>query len=265
MAVTRRASESPSRVTIPSSSTSAPACATTASSSPPTAGSTGTARACCSPTSTGTTSRACRSSHPVAAGGGAIDVFGPEQDAGPLDVVFRGVMSPPVLPDPARTAAAIVTFQGGRQRRLRRQRRQGQRPLGAPHRSHARVPRRDGGHLGRLPVRSRAGHRARRPRRYIPTTCSTCATASTSLIHDAQHTTSEYEMKRHWGHCTIEYAVHVAREAGARELALFHHCPSHGDDKHRRDPARRTRPRGAHRRARDLRRRRRHERRTSCE
>jgi hypothetical protein len=23
----------------------------------------------------------------------------------------------------------------------------------------------------------------------------------------------------------------VAREAGARELALFHHCPSHGDDR----------------------------------
>ena len=50
------------------------------------------------------------------------------------------------------------------------------------------------------------------------------------LIHDAQHTRAEYEPKRHWGHCTVDYAVHVAREAGARRLVLFHHDPAHGDD-----------------------------------
>ena len=50
------------------------------------------------------------------------------------------------------------------------------------------------------------------------------------LIHDAQHTLAEYEAKRHWGHCTVDYAVHVAREAGARQLVLFHHDPSHSDD-----------------------------------
>ncbi|MDQ1468108.1 MAG: hypothetical protein QOH10_2523, partial [Actinomycetota bacterium] len=50
------------------------------------------------------------------------------------------------------------------------------------------------------------------------------------LIHDAQHTSSEYEPKRHWGHCTVEYALHVARETSARNLVLFHHDPLHGDD-----------------------------------
>jgi phosphoribosyl 1,2-cyclic phosphodiesterase len=50
------------------------------------------------------------------------------------------------------------------------------------------------------------------------------------LIHDAQHTESEWGPKRDWGHCTIDYAVHVAHEAGARKLALFHHDPGHGDD-----------------------------------
>jgi ribonuclease BN (tRNA processing enzyme) len=49
------------------------------------------------------------------------------------------------------------------------------------------------------------------------------------LIHDAQHTAAEYEAKRHWGHCTIEYAVRVARESGARRLVLFHHDPAHND------------------------------------
>lgn len=50
------------------------------------------------------------------------------------------------------------------------------------------------------------------------------------LIHDSQHTAAEFEMKRHFGHCTVDYAVRVAREAGVRTLVLFHHCPSHTDD-----------------------------------
>jgi phosphoribosyl 1,2-cyclic phosphodiesterase len=49
------------------------------------------------------------------------------------------------------------------------------------------------------------------------------------LIHDAQYTPAEFTMKAHWGHCTIEYAMHVARESGARRLALFHHDPTHHD------------------------------------
>jgi ribonuclease BN (tRNA processing enzyme) len=50
------------------------------------------------------------------------------------------------------------------------------------------------------------------------------------LIHDAQYTPEEFEQKRHWGHCTVEYAVNVASEAGVKTLCLFHHDPSHGDD-----------------------------------
>jgi ribonuclease BN (tRNA processing enzyme) len=50
------------------------------------------------------------------------------------------------------------------------------------------------------------------------------------LIHDAQYTPAEFELKRDWGHCTVDYAVLVAREARAKQLVLFHHDPSHGDD-----------------------------------
>jgi phosphoribosyl 1,2-cyclic phosphodiesterase len=49
------------------------------------------------------------------------------------------------------------------------------------------------------------------------------------LIHDAQFTIDEFALKSHWGHCTVDYALHVAREAGVRRLALFHHDPSHTD------------------------------------
>ena len=50
------------------------------------------------------------------------------------------------------------------------------------------------------------------------------------LIHDAQYTPAEFAQKSHWGHCTVEYAVWLAGEVGARRLALFHHDPSHDDD-----------------------------------
>lgn len=49
------------------------------------------------------------------------------------------------------------------------------------------------------------------------------------LIHDAQYTPEEFAAKAHWGHCTVDYAVHVGAEAGVKRLALFHHDPSHDD------------------------------------
>jgi ribonuclease BN (tRNA processing enzyme) len=50
------------------------------------------------------------------------------------------------------------------------------------------------------------------------------------LIHDAQYTPEEFEQKSHWGHCTVDYALLVAKESGVRKLALFHHDPAHSDD-----------------------------------
>jgi phosphoribosyl 1,2-cyclic phosphodiesterase len=50
------------------------------------------------------------------------------------------------------------------------------------------------------------------------------------LIHDAQFTEAEFAKKYYWGHCTIEYAVFVAEEAGVKRLALFHHDPAHSDE-----------------------------------
>ena len=50
------------------------------------------------------------------------------------------------------------------------------------------------------------------------------------LIHDAQYTPAEFARKSNWGHCTVEYAVWLAAEVGARRLALYHHDPTHDDD-----------------------------------
>jgi phosphoribosyl 1,2-cyclic phosphodiesterase len=50
------------------------------------------------------------------------------------------------------------------------------------------------------------------------------------LIHDAQYTRDDWIDKAHWGHCTIDFALRVAAEAGARKIALSHHDPSRSDD-----------------------------------
>jgi len=49
------------------------------------------------------------------------------------------------------------------------------------------------------------------------------------VIHDAQYTATDFAVKSDWGHCTVDYAVHVAASAGARRLALFHHDPDRDD------------------------------------
>ena len=49
------------------------------------------------------------------------------------------------------------------------------------------------------------------------------------LIHDAQFTPELLKKRSDWGHCTAEYAVQVAREAGVGQLVLFHHDPLHDD------------------------------------
>lgn len=49
------------------------------------------------------------------------------------------------------------------------------------------------------------------------------------LIYDAQYTDEEYGSKRGWGHSTWREATRVARDAGVKQLMLFHHDPRHDD------------------------------------
>jgi len=64
----------------------------------------------------------------------------------------------------------------------------------------------------------------------VPQTVLELCDGADLVIHDAQYTPAEFAQKSHWGHCTMEYAALVAREAGARRLCLFHHDPAHSDD-----------------------------------
>lgn len=50
------------------------------------------------------------------------------------------------------------------------------------------------------------------------------------LITDAQHLAAQFPEVAFLGHASVEYDVAVAREAGVRTLALFHHDPWRTDD-----------------------------------
>ena len=51
------------------------------------------------------------------------------------------------------------------------------------------------------------------------------------LIHDAQYTRDEFARKSTWGHCTVEFATWLAAESGASTVVLYHHDPTHSDDR----------------------------------
>ncbi len=49
------------------------------------------------------------------------------------------------------------------------------------------------------------------------------------LIHDSQFTAEQLVEHPDWGHCTPEFALEVARQAGAKRVVLFHHDPERTD------------------------------------
>lgn len=167
---------------------------------------------------------------PLHCGATTVDVYGPVHDEGPLGEVFGRFMAPPYFPITVADLAGTIRFHD---------RAPGEFAVGAARVSAASV-RHTGPTLGfRIEAEGVAiayipdhgpGCTDERDDTHVPQDVIDLCAGVDLLIHDAQHTADEYERKRHWGHSTPEYAVRVARLAGARRLALFHHCPSHDDE-----------------------------------
>lgn len=51
------------------------------------------------------------------------------------------------------------------------------------------------------------------------------------LVHDATYTPEEYIDRVGWGHSHYLFTLRVAAEAGVKRLILFHHDPTHDDEK----------------------------------
>ena len=50
------------------------------------------------------------------------------------------------------------------------------------------------------------------------------------VIYDCTYTDAEFPAKVGWGHSTWQEGVRLARAAGVKRLAIFHHDPDHDDD-----------------------------------
>jgi phosphoribosyl 1,2-cyclic phosphodiesterase len=173
--------------------------------------------------------------------GNTLDVYGPRQEEGPLGEVFTGMMQPPYFPITPEQLEGTIRFHDVGEDDF---------PLSTTAKVRSRWIRHVGPTLGyRLDWQGVSiaylsdhgqGCGMGRPGRdqcvgeqsddFVPTDVLDLCDGVDLLIHDAQHTPAEFEHKRHWGHCTVDYAVHVAKESGAQRLALFHHDPAHSDD-----------------------------------
>jgi phosphoribosyl 1,2-cyclic phosphodiesterase len=50
------------------------------------------------------------------------------------------------------------------------------------------------------------------------------------VIYDSTYTDAEFPAKLGWGHSTWQEGIRLARPAGVKRLAIFHHDPDHTDD-----------------------------------
>jgi ribonuclease BN (tRNA processing enzyme) len=163
---------------------------------------------------------------PLLNGGARLDLYGPAQQSGSLEETVRSFLSPPYFPVEIDALPCEVRFhEVGR----------GEFEVAGARVTAAEVP-----HVGPtlgfrvevdgVSVAYVSDHQQ-------PGVGSTevddavleLAAGVDLLIHDAQFDDLEFAIRSDWGHCTVDYAVEVAAQAGARTLALFHHDPSHSD------------------------------------
>ncbi|MCK5167519.1 MAG: MBL fold metallo-hydrolase, partial [Rhodospirillaceae bacterium] len=50
------------------------------------------------------------------------------------------------------------------------------------------------------------------------------------VIYDCTYTEEEFPAKVGWGHSTWNEGVKLCREAGVKQMAIFHHDPDHDDN-----------------------------------
>ena len=55
------------------------------------------------------------------------------------------------------------------------------------------------------------------------------ASGADLLLHDAQYTGEEYQIRKGWGHSSLNDTMLFASIAGVKHLLLAHHDPSHSD------------------------------------
>jgi len=163
---------------------------------------------------------------PILAPGACLDIYGPPQEAGSLAEAFHQFVRPPFFPVTVEELYGQIAFHDvtdcdveidGAKVRVR--------PV--PHvgaNNGYRVE------MGGAIVAYVADHQMPHDGSHeVSDAVLELCDGADLVIHDAQYNADEFAQKYYWGHCTVDYAVFVANEAGAKRLALFHHDPAHDD------------------------------------
>jgi phosphoribosyl 1,2-cyclic phosphodiesterase len=163
---------------------------------------------------------------PIHQVGARLDIYGPHQAEGPLGEVLGGLMCRPYFPIHYSELEGDVEFHDVTDEEVKVGRAKVKvRPV--PHNGPTVGYRVD---WDGLSVAYVSDHQAPHNLKSISDGVLELADGVDLLIHDAQYTPAEFSVKETWGHCTVDYAVLVAKEAGAKRLALFHHDPAHSDE-----------------------------------
>lgn len=165
---------------------------------------------------------------PVLRAGARLDVYGPPQASGTLDEAVRSFLCPPYFPVGIDDLPGEITFRElgdrlelGEVTVIARQ---------VPHIGATNGYRVEwGGHSVAYVSDHQSPDAGHGEGDTVDEAVLELCEGVDLLIHDAQYWPEEWNEKRTWGHCTVDYAVRVANESGARRLALFHHDPAHGD------------------------------------
>jgi len=158
--------------------------------------------------------------------GAVVDVYGPAQEGG-LEETLASMVRPPFFP------VHMAQFQGSF--RFHELGETDDFAIGAVKVKVRSIP-----HIGRtlgfrleaddLALAYLSDHQAPLDLRAIEPSVLELCDGADLLLHDAQYTEDEFAALPDWGHSTANYAVNVARESGAKRLALYHHDPAHSDD-----------------------------------
>jgi len=156
-----------------------------------------------------------------------LDVFGPRPEQGPLGRLVIDTLGPPWFRDRLDQRAGLVRFHEVHDEEL---------PIGPAKVTVRAVPHGPGvtnGYRverGGVSVAYVSDHDPPPDLDGIDEGVLELADGVDLLVHDAQLSAADWPGRAGRGHSTVGYAILVAREAGARRLALFHHHPDRDDD-----------------------------------
>ncbi|HEV2361746.1 MAG TPA: MBL fold metallo-hydrolase [Acidimicrobiales bacterium] len=162
---------------------------------------------------------------PALTPGSVIDVYGPPPEGMRLEDAFHGFIKPPWFPVELRNLPGEIRFHEVRDAEF------SVGPFSVMVRQIPHVGETCGYRIGEAgaSVAYISDHQAPFMRDVVSPAVLALCDGVDLLIHDAQYTEQEFSLKKEWGHSTLGYAVRVARESGARRLALYHHDPTHDD------------------------------------